>query len=144
MKTLDEVIACLDGCGCIDCDDCPYHYEDEKIEVDDCTQSYKDALHYLKEYRDECNNIINVHDDYVNLRNEMAEELNKKNPPLDWEQLKQMEGKPVWLESKRYGDHWYLLEYVYHDSLDCIGIYEERVSYDRDDDDWQAYRKERK
>ena len=51
MKTLDEVILCLNGCGHIDCDDCPYHYEDEKIEVDECAQAYKDALHYLKEYR---------------------------------------------------------------------------------------------
>ena len=55
MKTLDEVIYSLEGCGHIDCDDCPYHYEDEKIEVDDCSQSYKDALFYLKEYKDMLN-----------------------------------------------------------------------------------------
>ena len=53
MKTLDEVIYCLEGCGKIDCDDCPYHYEDENIEVDDCAQSYKDALYYLKVYQND-------------------------------------------------------------------------------------------
>lgn len=121
MKTLDEVISDLERGLFVQ----------------------ESALHYLKEYRDECNNIVNVHDDYIVLRNEMAEELNKRNPPLDWNELKQMEGKPVWLESKRYGARWYLLENISDDSLVCIGIYGERAPYYRDDDDWQAYRKEK-
>ena len=143
MKTLDEVIACLDGCGRIDCDDCPYHYEDEKIEVDDCAQSYKDALHYLKEYRDECNNIVNVHDDYIRLRNEMAEELNKANPPLTWDELKSMEGKPVWavVDGK---ERWRIIREVSSEHL----IFESGLPLHRcwmnHPDGWQAYRKERK
>lgn len=52
MRSLEEVIMCLEGCGMIDCNDCPYHYEDEKIEVDDCDQAYKDALQWLKIFRD--------------------------------------------------------------------------------------------
>ena len=80
MKTLDEVIACLDGCGHIDCDDCPYHYEDEKIEEDDCAQSYKDALHYLKEYKKD----KQIYSYDVARRNlEVAE----RNDPLTWDEL---------------------------------------------------------
>ena len=143
MKTLDEVIACLDGCGHIDCDDCPYHYEDEKIEVDDCAQSYKDALHYLKEYKRVQTKIEkialgNIEDTLVKL----------DNKPLTWDELKTMEGKPVWVECW-LGKRWGIIEKI--DNVDgveiayCIVSPGHRWSLYAEDTDkiWQAYRKER-
>ena len=124
MKTLDEVIF-----------EAPYSP----------TPWEADALHYLKEYRDECNNIINVHDDYIRLRNEMVEELNKMNPPLTWDELKGMEGKPVWVECKYFFcPQWVILTNVYDEKAMFIGdrIVDSELKEEMGDV-WQAYRKER-
>ena len=72
------------------------------------------------------------------------------NDPLTWEQLKQMEGKPVWVEEKyRNGDlksySWWLIDYWNDDQI-CLRdqggnpwfIYQAGMGWA-----WKAYRKER-
>lgn len=150
MKTLDEVIMCLEGCGHIDCDDCPYHHEDEKIEVDDCAQSYKDALHYLREYRKQMTDPDGDHQQLEKARKLIQDFY--RNEPLSWDELKTMEGKPVWVEWSEViiGDYfqfhgWFLVEWINDNENEIImqNKYGKRMIRHKNDNDWQAYRKER-
>ena len=95
MRTLEEVInaiekahiqiaRCLEwGVG--------FEYDDELKE---------DALFYLKEYQektDEICKLAKIMADSWELRKQtMAFE--DRNDPISWDELKQMEGKPVWME----------------------------------------------
>ena len=74
MKTLDEVIDYCEGkqtCG-------------EWVGI-------ADALHYLKEYRD-LKSTMDWHEEMEEIRRSLTNDL------LTWDELKQMEGKPVWIE----------------------------------------------
>lgn len=149
MKTLEEVITEMEGCGFIG--------------------TGADALHYLKEYKDAGINLdklrqnietyaearVQMEDivaEYVALKQYWAEQ--QANPALTWEQLKQMGGKPVWVE----GEHgciwaqkaWSLirLEAENDDIVICISTdggvhYEYAIGKEDYGTDWQAYRKER-
>ena len=157
MKTLDEVIKVFEMRCCQGCDECPYYPDDCLSYLD---EPLSDALHYLKEYRSEKamweadrKGYLNWIEQYKEAREKHQQaviEL-KKNPPLTWDELKQMEGKPVWVEERyRNGDlkssGWWLIDFGNNDQV-CIrdqggnAWYAYRVSYGRD---WQAYRKERK
>ena len=128
MKTLDEVIALMEG-----------------IEWEDWG---KDALHYLKEYRAEKDKV-----EFLRAHIQCLEEDEQRNDPLTWDQLKQMEGKPVWVE----GEHgciwdqksWVLirLDKENDDLIICVGTdnghYEFAIDKEDYGTDWQAYRKER-
>ena len=143
MKTLDEVIddfekACDLERRCEGCSGCLGH---EEGCPNDGAESIPDALHYLKEYqRYQKTPSRNGHMALVDYFEEQ-----QKNEPLDWEQLKQMEGKPVWVKTENCGAHWYIIESIDDDMIIVIGKYCERINYYRDDDfiRWQAYRKER-
>ena len=120
MKTLDEVIEILEGI---------FGY------ISDSTKN--DALHYLKEYRN-CGDCAYT-DSYLRCTQE------KRNDPLDWDELKQMEGKPVWLEDSNSKGGWILLsgmkdEFLYFVYRDCV---EYKIFRDKQGTVWQAYRKER-
>lgn len=140
MKTLDEVIdnfekACdlerrCEGCsGCLGQENgCP----------NDGAECVPDALYYLKKYQ-------KIEDEYEELNDWWAEE-HAENVPLSWDELKQMEGKPVWVEyisEKR----WIVIK----EFRESISGMEYLVSTDNglffpqrmDDKTWQAYRKER-
>ena len=141
MKTLDEVIKAYEMCMNVECKNCPY-----KILINDeahvpCDQFEKDAdaLHYLKEFQ----GLSKIWNDRLDKEQE--------NPPLDWETLKQMEGKPVWIE----GSHgciwdqksWALINFTHDGDMYCLVI-EPKAGYfciGEEDygTDWQAYRKER-
>jgi len=85
MRTLDEVIKAFEWCLNDDndeCDECPYNTEHET----DCHERNVDALHYLKEYR-------TTQTAYIKAMADIED-----NPPLTWDELRQMEGKPVWIE----------------------------------------------
>jgi len=149
MKTLDEVIETLERI---------FGY------ISDSTKN--DALHYLKKYRDnyearndqieryqkvakECEEILT---DYVALKQYWAEQ--QENNPLTWDELRAMEGKPVWVEynfqisdkkfrdnSKRWCvirefEHWHDTEIIITDNGFVLSKNEQVT-------DWQAYRKER-
>ena len=128
MKTLDEVIAEL---------------EDDEM--------FADALHYLKEYKSDKDEIdstrlayLDILTDYVALKQYWAEQ--QANPALSWEELKTMEGKPIWVKECN-GDTkgWLLILRTNYDVINCTtkhgnSFYLYKSSYS---EKWQAYRKER-
>lgn len=139
MKTLDEVITgmtelILSG------------------KTADVKSTVRDALHYLKEYKDDKDELdstrlayLDILTDYVALKQYWAEQ--QENPPISWDELKAMEGKPVWIETKRYGSRWYLVEDTsYEEMIVFTGLYGESAPYFQEDlgKTWQAYRKEKK
>ena len=141
MKTLDEVIRACEICMSDDskaenCIGCPY--ADDKGEPLCCGEDKEDALHYLKAYKDD-------KDDLTALRAYWAEQ--QANEPLTWVELAQMvaNGKPVWIEMNHFGVHWYFIDMVTEDIAIFIGMYKESVQLYRDEygKTWQAYRKER-
>ena len=85
MKTLDEVIKGIEHCHEDNCMDCPYQFEPKDFGCVD-QANYTDALHYLKEFQ----GLSKMWNDKLDKEQE--------NPPLTWDELKQMEGKPVWVE----------------------------------------------
>ena len=105
MKTLDEVITAHEFCvnasmtGAV-CEECPVFAKP------DCGIR-DDALHYLKAYRSDkaeweaqkkaYEDWIEQYKDARDKHQQAVIEL-KKNDPLSWDELKQMEGKPVWVE----------------------------------------------
>lgn len=149
MKTLDEVIDEL---------------EDEGL--------FPDALHYLKEYRsdksqwkedkkayeDEWQKAIHAtkkaRERYIALAKDTKDELGvlrdfraeqQANPPLTWQELKQMEGKPVWIERAEWKE-WLLISEIDKDKCEIylrdmwgngVSVNARNVGY------WRAYRKER-
>lgn len=125
MKSLDEVIKANECCdhGEPDsrCEDCPY-----KGIGACCAKRESDALYYLKMYRsdmqmysenqkyweDELKLKIKDFGDakerYIKRLKEL--DIGTLNEPLTWDELKQMEGKPVWVEQCN-GDTkgWFLI-----------------------------------
>ena len=120
---------------------------------------FRDALYYMKEYRSE--KIIwesdrKHYEDWIEQYKEARDKHQQavkemlKNPPLTWDELKQMEGNPVFVEECcRNGDlksaGWWLIDYWNDDQI-CLRDQGgnpwtvHRTSLDRD---WNAYRKER-
>lgn len=131
MKTLDEVIESMQLTS-----DVNRNYREENADV----------LHYLVEYR-ACQQhmevVEQIRQDAVRQRDAHIKALGdlNRNEPLTWDELREMEGKPVWIEPVK---EWMLLTEV--DEEDC-GIW--LLSLDGLDYDlmlhenWQAYRKER-
>lgn len=129
MKSLNTVIEVLESCqnDTIECFECPMRHETE-CEVKSV------ALAYLKEYQST---------------------KDEDNPVLTWEQLKTMEGKPVWIELLNHGiweDHshrvdseWWVIGEVRKDDI-ILATYLDEMELCEDDLGviWQAYRKERK
>lgn len=105
MKTLDEVINYCEG-------------------KQTCGEwvGIADALQYLKWYKELADN-----------SEAFAEWC--ENPPLTWDELNQMEGKPVWIEGSfiTEGPHWIIVgpSHLYDGKI---------VGYGKT---WQAYRKEK-
>lgn len=90
MKTLDEVIEAQERCSTYpNCHFCFLH-------SGPICEWIMDALQYLKWYKE-------LADD----SEEFAEW--KENPPLTWDELRTMEGKPVWVEYAGGGD-WMLVD----------------------------------
>ena len=147
MKTLDEVIEAMERCSIphyFDCKGCPY--EDDDAEVG-CRSDDKehDALQYLKTYKDD-------KDALTALRAYRKEQ--QANPPLTWDELKQMEGKPVWAEynlhlsNKEFRDkskRWCIIREIKHWEDTEIIITENGFVLSKREqiNAWQAYRKER-
>lgn len=130
MRTLDEVIKgvgfyakLFEEKGCFEC-----HYRE-----DDCVKScfLQDVLHYLREYH-------TLQYSYIKAMADLED-----NPPLTFDELKQMEGKPVWYEHE-FWKGWIILGKV-EQGVNCemIPDMEERW-YIVKDGSAKAYRKERK
>jgi len=134
MKTLDEVIF-----------EAPYSP----------TPWESDALRYLKKYKNTDENykkaiahVTEVIDHYEKM---VADYLAVNNPPLTWDELRKMEGKPVWVEvydqiNEKTGWHtasWKLIEFINDEYFDVRDSDGEQECFYKSENDWQAYRKER-
>lgn len=159
MKTLDEVISAYELCSEGKCEECLYRQIATNLGYVPCdpTERDADALHYLKAHK----NQQDFYDDGIKRTTEMidkcektvAEYLAVNNPPLTWEELKQMEGKPVWVEwisGTWKGLHKWVISHGCDDlTMVFTALDVARVSYDgrlREislGKTWQAYRKER-
>ena len=98
MKTIDEVIKAVQHCGLVSGFDDYYEY-DGGCPYEDCSvcekkrQLGKDITHYLKEYRRVQKRMESI------ALGSIEETLAKMdNPPITWDELKGMGGKPVWIE----------------------------------------------
>lgn len=156
MKTLDEVIDTFEKACDLErrCEGCSGCLGQENGCPNDGAESIPDALFYLKEYREEIKNIRYFHDEYIALNNELADLKNNENPPLTWDELKTMEGKPVWIEllnhdiwedpSHKVDSEWWVIGEVRKDDI-ILATYLDEMELFEDDlgEIWQAYRKER-
>ena len=167
MKTLEEVIKAIEYCEIKkdDCFTCPYKSDSNCYALD--------ALHYLKEYQEHMKwhayeehcldnekktlqekkaEFDEILTDYVALKQWWTEQ--QENPPLTWEELKTVLGKPVWVEEydpidDNKGWHrckWYLVNFVndeYFYVCDNDGE-ENHFCLAEIGKTWTAYRKERK
>lgn len=129
MKKIDEVIELFDN-GCIrPCVECPCYGMKE------CQEQLAAESYYLHEYQ-------------------KIEEEHAENIPLTWEELKQMEGEPVWIEllnhdiwedpSHRVDSEWWVIGEVRKDDI-ILATYLDEMELCEEDIDvlWKAYRKER-
>lgn len=121
MRTLDEVIKAFE-----------YTYENDPV-----AWTYGiDALHHLKEYKRVQNKI-----EKIALGN-IEDTLDKlDNKPLTWDELRTMEGNPVWVEEKGMLSIWIIIRDVTENwlySTDCNAYRHEEYGKI-----WQAYLKER-
>ena len=144
MKTLNEVIKALEICSthlrCMD--GCPYYRNECPL-----YEMEKDALHYLREYQhwQDIMEEVPSYYEFVKMQNSWKEQ--QGNPPLTWETLKTMEGKPVWFEwtgSPMWGivDGIYTNAYGVENLVICIP--HDYLHFDKrmQGQVWQAYRKE--
>jgi hypothetical protein len=138
MRTLEEVIKAVEE----DLECANESYPEVFYDYD----NHKDALHYLKEYRETKKHLACL--DHHEIRGDNTQVVN--NPPLTWDELKTMEGKPVWVElpnSNRTA--WGLNDGIYVDSffheIITIKVLHDLWHLDKEQmgKTWQAYRKER-
>ena len=159
-KSLDEVIIAQELCELGDrCTDCPYAKRDENGDWSFCCgDAEADTLHYLKIYRsdmrmyadnqkyweDELKQKIkdfgDAKDRYIKRLKEL--EIGTLNDPLTWEELLEMEGKPVWVEEKDMPSTWIIIWDVTENWLYPTGC--DAYRHEEFGKTWQAYRKERK
>ena len=149
MKTLDEVIKAVHYCGLAGFDDtyvydggCPYE------DCSKCRQKRmfgKDIIHYLKAYKRVQNKI-----EKIALGN-IEDTLDKiDNPALTWDELRTMEGEPIWIDAESlsvgvspYWKDWYIIKSFSNDDfMYCNDGFE--WAKEMQGRLWQAYRKERK
>lgn len=163
MKTLDEVIEawtiCFSDNSRSNCTGCPY--ADEDGEAACFNHDREDALHYLKMYRsDKAQYEIDrkqwetagkdAREAYEKARDKHIAKLKELdigtlNNPLSWDELRTMEGKPVWVElfGSGFGE-WDLCHAQLDDRIwftDGNGLIFD-LSEETLGKTWQAYRKE--
>ena len=154
MKTLDEVIEAMERCSIphyFDCKGCPY--EDDDAEVG-CRSDDRDAdaLHYLKEYQWQMTNPDGDRQQLEKCRALLSDFY--RNDPLSWDELRTMEGKPVWVEynlhlsNKEFRDkskRWCIIGEFKPWKDTEITITENGFVLSKREqiNAWQAYRKER-
>ena len=158
MKTLDEVIKAYEICLNINetsCRDCPYteFNAEGKWACSLCGDCTEDALHYLKELKEARNIIATAREEAKKQIEDFKADVEYRmayNPVLTWDELRTMEGKPVWVEllyhhpeqKYKYWDVIKLFDAV--EGYDLINLvqtgYLHKSLLNRE---WQAYRKER-
>lgn len=142
MKTLDEVIKawsiCFSDNSRSDCTGCPY--ADEDGEAACFNHDRTDALIYLKAYQWQMTNPDGDHLQLEKCRALLSDFY--RNDPLSWDELRTMEGKPVWYEHE-FWKGWIILGKV-EQGVNCEMIPDrEEKWYIVKDGSAKAYRKER-
>ena len=144
MKTLDEVIkACEETVSDVD----------RGVDIEGCylgATETRDALHYLRELKlfRQTPIMQGIHKAQRECAlypvSDFGEDEFDFNPPLTWSQLRQMEGKHVWVEALLY-NQWAVIAYVgdEHIRFEGVNLYAPESRIYMGDDGWQAYRKER-
>ena len=148
MNTMDEVIKALECCELGSmysmCESCPY------AGIGNCNvEIQEDALHYLKKYREEYKALVKAINEAIDVEMKyyhMIEEL-ERNSPLTWDELTQMEGKPVWVVPEAEKGYWFVIEFFNNNPYyggDRV-CFTNDVILNRCDlgKTWQVYRKER-
>ena len=106
------------------------------MRVDDCIVfGNKDALRKM----------IAIHEELTALRDYYAETQHEPNEALAWDELKRMEGKPVWVDHQLHKG-WLLVGHQVTPHMRIfVGAFSEQVPLYDDDlgKTWNAYRKER-
>ena len=132
MKTLDEVIKKFETCNDNEttCSSCPYVSSECACDAD--------ALHYLKEYKNYQDTMCALPDYYEWIHS-------ADNPPLNWEELRTMDGKPVWVAGTILLSHWLIIDEVKEEMMIATDRYGVRVPLFKNviGNAWQAYRRER-
>ena len=139
MKTFDEVINSMEACvyeKCYYASDCAYSdlaFGEISCVTKAIPAMMTDALHYLKLFRDYQNS--------AEMKINSACISDMENNPLIWDELKQMEGKPVWVEYEGYKPMWDIVDKIIDkrtiETYKCM-LHDEGIGIH-----WQAYRKER-
>ena len=165
MKTLDEVINIFEkGCDldqrCKDCSGCLAH--DEGC-PNDGANAIPDALYYLKMYRSDMqmyaenqkfweDELAQKIKDFGDAKDRFIAKLKELdigtlNEPLTWDELKQMEGKPVWVEGSHgciWGQKsWALIRFTHDGDMLCLIVEpivrEFYIGEEYYGTDWQAF-----
>ena len=126
-------------------------FAEKRQELEDEKARYQEAVRNCEEaenkYRKAEQDALKALDDWASRPIEENKKLvlTVDNSPLAWQELKAMEGKPVWVEALLY-KQWAIIAYVgdEHIRFEGANLYapESRV-YMGDANGWQAYRKER-
>ena len=145
MKPLEKVVKALEICGKVDPSLCPYfdtkHWKCCTGYIQRYSPVKDDAYSYLREYLN-----YQKSQKTINKSDSLSETENK---PLSWEELRQMVGKPVWLEELRDGSRWYGFWDVVSDAVDYG---DEKIVYTKSEmryemaeygTIWKAYKQER-
>ena len=139
MKSLNEVIKKFELCNSYSYDmcngNCPYF--DDKCACD------PDALYYLREYQEMKEHLACLNDGEI--RGDNTQIVN--NLPLTWDELKDMEGKPIWVEYEGFAPDWEIIIYIGNTKWKWGEVIETHLSIlhkENQGKTWKAYRKERK
>lgn len=156
MKILDKVIKAFECCdhGEPDsrCEDCPYNGIGSC-----CLERENDALQFLQELHHILNNTVWVKSTKEENGYWKLPRLPETgNDPLTWDELKEMGGKPVWVEEieddKILFGQWDIISgFGYSENFDLIDYENPIIDFYRSGNrtkiglgkTWQAYRKER-
>ena len=145
MKTLDEVIKAMENCYGPDaecCDKCQYTKKNSAGSICLKCNLEDDALIYLKAYQWQMTNPDGDHLQLEKCRALLSDFY--QNEPLSWDELRQMEGKPVWVEADYFEKGWFLVDAslvdIWVTGYDCA---EHQLRKEDIGVSWQAYRKER-
>ena len=139
-ETLDEAIKALVFCSEGLCEYCPFNKEDRNL-CEDAKCAV--ALGYLKEYKKNCEDLINATKDLK--KQYILNNLTNNRTLLTWDELKTMEGKPVWVEAEPING-WVIVEirdsFMKGREYIKFGLLE--LSNKDLGKTWKVYRKERK
>ena len=143
MKTLDEVIIAMENCYGPDaecCDKCQYTKKNSAGSICLKCNLEDDALIYLKAYQWQMTNPDGDHQQLEKCRALLSDFY--RNDPLSWDELRTMEGKPVWYEHE-FWKGWIILGKV-EQGVNCEMIPDrEEKWYIVKDGSAKAFRKER-